>query len=256
MKRILSALIAVFLFLSALSACGVKMPPNTVSSPGDVSGKQIGVLEGTAAARICMEYGEVCPYTDKDIMMRDLTLGTLDCAVTDASVADALASKTRGVKVLDEPLTVRPFSFAIAKENPELTRLVNESIAALSADGTIGALVDWFINGAGSAPVTDEPEGDTVLQLAASADFPPYVYEDADGCPAGLDIALARTICAKLGTRLEVVPISADKAVQTVQYGKAELALGGLSANEVDGAFVDFTSPYTTCTLKIIVRKA
>lgn len=252
-----AGLAALILFL--LWGCGVKMPPGTVLSPADVAGKRIGVPEGSAALSIAAEYGEAVPYADREQMMRDLTLGALDCVVAEAAAADDLAGQVRGVKTLEEPLTVRSFSFAVAKENPELTKAVNAALADLTADGTMETLTSPAISGGEPEPEDGAgaaPEGALTLRLAVSPDFPPYVYEDGAGNIAGLDIDLAGAVCARLGMGLEVVAVPADKVIQTVQYGKAELAAGGLTAGGEAAELVDFTEVYTTVTLKIIVRKA
>lgn len=255
MKRLFSVVMT-FIILLSLAACGDDMPASTVHSPGDVSGKTVGVLEGSASASIAQEYGQTRVYSGAETLLAGVRAGEVDCAVADASCGSELSGSIKKITILEEPLAVRDFAFVAAKENPELIKLVNSALAGLAEDGTLAALVNWYIDGTGDMPPIPEPqESDTVIRLALSDEFPPYVYRKTTGELAGLDIHLAAIICDKLGAQLELVEVTEDKVLQTVQFGKAELGVGGLYETEEGAELVAYSSSYITCELKILVRK-
>jgi polar amino acid transport system substrate-binding protein len=256
MKRFLLAALAALL-LFTLCACGDKAPKNTVFTPEDVSGRELGAVRGSAAARYAALYGNARLYDSADAMLGDLRGGALDCALTDLASAPKTARRARGVKPLSEPLLSLDFSFVCAKEDRDLTRAIDAALARLRAEGTLQALTDKYILGASFQYVPPEGAGQTAgtLTFAVSADFPPYQYEDADGAPAGLDVEVARAVCDLLGVAVEFSVVESDRLVTTVQFGKADFAAGGLYQNDADLELVDFTVPYTTCAQAILVRR-
>ena len=113
---------------------------------------------------------------------------------------------------------------------------------------------------------TDEPTAEpasagsdtnakTKLVVGTSADFPPYeYYEGGDGKIVGIDIDLAQAIADILKMELAVQDIAFDSIVTSVQTGKADIGVAGLTVTEDRLENVDFTEPYTTSTQVIIVR--
>ena len=76
----------------------------------------------------------------------------------------------------------------------------------------------------------------------------------ADGKIVGIDIDLAQAIADILKMELAVQDIAFDSIVTSVQTGKADIGVAGLTVTEDRLENVDFTEPYTTSTQVIIVR--
>jgi polar amino acid transport system substrate-binding protein len=94
------------------------------------------------------------------------------------------------------------------------------------------------------------------LRLAISeTPLPPYCVFDERGGASGFDIELARYICASLGLNLEIIKVSGDRLAETVRFGKADFAMGGIYVTEELRALVIFSDAYTTCVMGVLTRK-
>lgn len=116
--------------------------------------KMIGCQEGTTGYNYCSEdvenggYGadHVTSYTNGAMAVQALLGGKVDCVVIDNEPAKAYVANNEGLKILDTEFTVEDYAIGIAKENTALLDAVNEALAELTADGTIQAIVDKYIN--------------------------------------------------------------------------------------------------------------
>ena len=254
MKRTLFyALMCVMIFTQA--ACGAKSPPNTVHSPDDISGKDIGVLAGSPSARLAEELGAARPYSSGADLMSALTNAAVDCVLIENTIATILADETPGVRVLGEPLLEYELRFAVAKENAELKNAINSALAALTANGTLDGLRDKYFGG---KPYSYVPPEDViphpgVLTLAISTDDRPFSYIDANGNYSGLNIQIAVAVCNHLGVELEVAEYETGELITAVWYGKADIALGWLPGDVLDR--VNLSEPYADSSHVILVRK-
>lgn len=242
-------------FLAAvLSGCKSRVPPNPVYSREDLAGKTVGVLEGSAGPAFLQDAGNVRPYATLDGLLADLKNGAMDCAVLDKAVYEA--AKAKGLRVLKEPLADHAYRFAVARENPELARAVNEALKQLKKEGYLDALQRAYLFGEEKPRTPEAQNVSGALTLGVPADFAPYCYLDENGEPAGLDIDAARAVCALLGVSLDVQVVPRDELITYVEYGRVDFAAGGLYAPEEGGAdTVRYTDPYAACTQIIVVRK-
>lgn len=256
MKRIL-VLAAVFAALLLISGCAGGMPANTVFSAGDLKDKNIGVVKGSAALFYARGYGTLQSYESGETMLVDLKNGVLDCAVMDEALAKSLTGKVRGLKLLPEPLVDTEFCFAIAKENPDLLEAVNRALKELRESGILKRVIEGY-RPDGTFRYTSPENIDIsrgTLTLAVDAVIPPYSYLDEAGQPAGIDIDIARAVCDLLHVRMDVSVVPESDLIITVQYGKADFSLGGVTNNEEDANLVVFSDPYTECTQVIVTRR-
>lgn len=256
MKKIF-VLAVILAALLQISGCGGKMPPNKVYSENDLNGKNIGIAKGSAAAVYAANYGTLHAYEIAETMLVDLKNGVLDCAVMDEVLAKSTIKKVPGLKILSKPLFKADFSFAIAKENPDLLGAVNSALGELRENGTLKKIIEGYIPG--NDYRYESPDGIDrsygALTLAVDASVPPYSYADADGQPAGLDIDIARAVCDLLHVQMNVKVVEKSDLVITVQYGKADFSLGGVTNNEEDAKLAVFSDAYISCTQVIVVRR-
>lgn len=258
MKRVFSFVLALFLVVTAAGCSNA--PKNQVHGVADLPGKTVGVLAGSQAAAmqasLVQAGAQVVEFADADAMMQSLLNGAggvyVDCVVTDSDRADALRKQYRKTKILSEEAVDVQFSAVVAKENVDLTANLNAAIAALMEDGTIGQIVQaWVL---GQEYESAQLSGETGITLAV-ASCPPYASQGTDGTVTGLDVDIARAICAYLGINLEVVVFNQEELVDKIQTGRADFAMGRLTHSEEDAQLVDFTDPYMTCHQAILVRK-
>ena len=91
---------------------------------------------------------------------------------------------------------------------------------------------------------------DTVLAkkqitIAIPTDFPPYDFVGTDLKPQGLDIDMAQLIAAKLGVKVELVPVISANRIPYLQTKKADLVISTLGKNAEREKVIDFTSAYS-----------
>ena len=255
MKKIGIIILAAVLLL-AQAGCGRGKTPNGVLEPQDIEGKKIGVMNSSASKKYAGAFGEAISFSSSDELLDALERGAVDCAVMDASKAEAVAAKKSGLKILTEPLIEAEYCFAVAKENADLTRDINSAIKKLAEAGVLAGICGRYITGTAfeyTPPEVNDPKG--VLTAVVTSDFPPYSYTDGDGNLAGIDIDIARAVCAEIGVVLELKEADSGTLITTVEFGKAAFALGGIYMSEADRELVDFSDAYTKSVQVIVVRK-
>ncbi|MET0517956.1 MAG: transporter substrate-binding domain-containing protein [Burkholderiaceae bacterium] len=82
------------------------------------------------------------------------------------------------------------------------------------------------------------------INIAVPTDYPPYGYVGLDMAPQGLDIEMAKLIGAKLGVKVELVPVSSANRIPYLQTRKADLVISTLGKNPEREKVIDFTAAY------------
>jgi polar amino acid transport system substrate-binding protein len=96
------------------------------------------------------------------------------------------------------------------------------------------------------------------LVVAVSPDYAPFEFKtlvDGKDQVVGSDIKLAQAIADELGVKLEVTTMSFDNVLSSLQSGKADLAISGISVTAERKKTFDFSDPYYETQNAIIVRK-
>jgi polar amino acid transport system substrate-binding protein len=256
MKKFI-VLTVVLTALLHLTGCAGNMAANTVFSGDDLKDKKIGVAKNTAATYYADGYGTLQQYDSSETMLVDLKNGGIDCAVMDEALAKSLTKKVAGLKILPQPLVETEFRFAIAKENPDLLEAVNAALKELKESGTLQKIIEGYQPGNDYRYVSPEniDLSHGTLTLAVDAAMPPYSYYDSQNLPAGLHIDIARAVCDLLQVAMDVSVVGSSDLVLTVQYGKADLSLGGAADDEENAKLAVFSNPYTTSTQVIVTRR-
>jgi polar amino acid transport system substrate-binding protein len=83
------------------------------------------------------------------------------------------------------------------------------------------------------------------IKIAIPTDFPPYGFVGTDLKPQGLDIDMANYIAAKLGVKVELVPVTTANRIPYLQTKKAELVISTLGKNPDREKVIDFTAAYS-----------
>lgn len=119
---------------------------------------------------------------------------------------------------------------------------------------TVAMVFAFTACGGGS---TDENGLSTVeagkLHMATNAAFPPYEMTDDSGGFEGIDVEIAEKIAAKLGLELVVDDMDFSSVLTSVQGGKADIAMAGLTVTPDRQKNVDFTDSYATGVQVVIV---
>ena len=91
------------------------------------------------------------------------------------------------------------------------------------------------------------------LTMATNAAFPPYEMTTDAGEFEGIDIDTAKAIAEKLGLELQIDDMDFDAALLSVQQGKADIAMAGVTVTDERKAVMDFSDSYATGIQSIIV---
>ena len=91
------------------------------------------------------------------------------------------------------------------------------------------------------------------LTMATNATFPPYEMTTDNGTIEGIDVETAQAIADKLGLELQVDDMDFDAALLSVQQGKADIAMAGITVTDERKAVMAFSDSYATGIQSIIV---
>ena len=91
------------------------------------------------------------------------------------------------------------------------------------------------------------------LTMATNATFPPYEMTTDSGELEGIDVDTAKDIAEKLGLELQIDDMDFDAALLSVQQGKADIVMAGVTVTDERKAVMDFSDSYATGIQSIIV---
>ena len=91
------------------------------------------------------------------------------------------------------------------------------------------------------------------LTMATNATFPPYEMTTDAGTIEGIDVDTAQAIAEKLGLELQIDDMDFDAALLSVQQGKADIAMAGITVTDERMAVMSFSDSYATGIQSVIV---
>ncbi len=103
-----------------------------------------------------------------------------------------------------------------------------------------------------TASVTTVTEGK--LTMATNATFPPYEYYDGNDV-VGIDAEIAAKIAEKLGLELEIQDMEFNSIITSVNQGKADMGMAGMTVSEDRLKNVDFSDSYAKGVQVVIVKE-
>jgi polar amino acid transport system substrate-binding protein len=106
----------------------------------------------------------------------------------------------------------------------------------------------------GTSGDSEDTDGsaDNTLIMATNAEFPPYEYYE-DGEIVGIDAEIAQAIAEKLGMELTIEDMEFDSVIASVQSGKADFGMAGMTVTEEREESVNFTTSYAKGVQVVIV---
>ncbi|MDD3429230.1 MAG: transporter substrate-binding domain-containing protein [Oscillospiraceae bacterium] len=268
MKK-LTAIVLIFVLALTLAACGASAPASSQAASGasavitsvdDLTGKTVGVQLGTTGDIYAedIEGATIERYNKGTEAIMALQQGKIDAVIIDDQPAKIFAQQNGDIKVLEEAFTVEDYAICVSKDNADLTAAMNTAIAELKADGTLQAILDYYIGGVeGAKPyesAADAAYPNGKLIMATNATFPPYEYHEGDAI-VGVDADFAKAICDKMGYELVIEDMDFDAIIPAVQSGKASFGAAGMTVTEDRLKSIDFTDSYCTASQVVIVKK-
>jgi polar amino acid transport system substrate-binding protein len=110
---------------------------------------------------------------------------------------------------------------------------------------SLAATVSLMGVGVAQADALDDVMKEKLIKIAIPTDFPPYGFVSTDLKPQGLDVDMAGYIAAKMGVKIELVPVTSANRIPYLQTRKADLVISTLGKNAEREKVIDFTSAYS-----------
>ena len=118
------------------------------------------------------------------------------------------------------------------------------STASSAAASSVAASSEAASTSAAAAELTTVEAGK--LTMATNATFPPYEMTTDAGTIEGIDVDTAQAIAEKLGLELQIDDMDFDAALLSVQQGKADIAMAGITVTDERMAVMSFSDSYAT----------
>jgi polar amino acid transport system substrate-binding protein len=109
----------------------------------------------------------------------------------------------------------------------------------------LGALSLAVAAGAQAQNALDDVLARKSINIAIPTDFAPYGFVGTDMAPKGLDVDMAQLIAARMGVKLELIPVTSANRIAYLQTKKADLVISTLGKNPEREKVIDFTAAYS-----------
>lgn len=101
---------------------------------------------------------------------------------------------------------------------------------------------------------------DKKLIMGTSADYPPFEFivlnEAGEKEYAGIDVSFARKLAQDAGKELEIVNMSFDNLMASLQKGEIDMVIAAIEVDEERAVVADFSDPYYTDLPPMILVRA
>ena len=275
-KRFSLSNIAIFLCLLILASCGSESSSENrkqMKTKADLQGAVIGVQLGTTSDGLATELEKkgdgtrVERYNKGADAIQALLQGKIDCMVTDEAPAKAFQRVNPSLKILPETFDASSFAICVAKDHGELKQSINHAIRILKANGVIDSIVNRHLErgiAVAYTPKTSDVKkmGPETLQklglkkslrFATNATFEPFEYYQ-DGKIVGIDVDVANAIGDVLGVDVEILDMEFDAIITSVQAGKADAGIAGITVTPEREKNIGFTDSYADVSQVIMVN--
>jgi polar amino acid transport system substrate-binding protein len=118
-------------------------------------------------------------------------------------------------------------------------------LKAAGALAMFAALAPAFVASAHAQTALDDVMATKLIVIAIPTDSAPYGFVGTDLKPQGLDIDTAELIGAKLGVKVELVPVTSANRIPYLQTKKADLVVSTLGKSAEREKVIDFTIAYS-----------
>lgn len=205
------------------------------------------------------------------LLVAVMLLSTLACF---AACGDEDSASNK-VKVINIPLTVEEYAFAVSKGNTELLGQLNAFMTTIKADGRFDEIINKYFGDGTPTPVVSAAEKKTdgsQLIVATNAAFEPFEYKVGENY-YGVDMEIMALFAQSIGKELYIsnmefnavcLAVSATGGTYEdengnevpVTGGMCDVAAAGLTVNEKRAEILDFTESYYNASQVLIVPES
>ena len=291
-KRFSLSNIAILLCLLLLASCGSESSSENrkqMKTKADLQGAVIGVQLGTTSDGLATELEKkgdgtkVERYNKGADAIQALLQGKIDCMVTDEAPAKAFQRVNPSLQILPETFDASSFAICVGKDHAELKQSINHAIRILKANGVIDSIVNRHLERGIAVAYTPKASADKLnsssdaphpsdakkmgpealqklglkksLRFATNATFEPFEYYQ-DGKIVGIDVDVANAIGDVLGVDVEILDMEFDAIITSVQAGKADAGIAGITVTPEREKNIGFTDSYADVRQVIMVNSA
>ena len=265
--------IAVCLLLSSCGSESSSENRKQMKTKADLQGAVIGVQLGTTSDGLATELEKkgdgtkVERYNKGADAIQALLQGKIDCMVTDEAPAKAFQRVNPSLQILPETFDASSFAICVGKDHAELKQSINNAIRILKANGVIDSIVNRHLErgiAVAYTPKTSDvkkvgPEAlqklglKKSLRFATNATFEPFEYYQ-NGKIVGIDVDVANAIGDVLGVDVEILDMEFDAIITSVQAGKADAGIAGITVTPEREKNIGFTDSYADVRQVIMVN--
>lgn len=250
-----------------------------VTNYKQLSGKTVGVKNGTAAQSFLKENQKKYNYKIKtfdtsDLMNNSLDAGSIYAAMDDQPVVQYAINQGKDYAINIDGEKVGSFAFAVKKGSKYeyLIDEFNEAFNAMKKDGTYDAIMaKWLGDSEDSAEKSTVVTSDNLkltgdasakaipvkstYKIVMDSSFAPFEYQNDSGKYEGIDVDLIKAIAEQQGFNIELSNPGFDAALNAVQAGQADAVIAGMSITDARKEIFDFSDPYYTSNILLAVKK-
>ena len=94
-----------------------------------------------------------------------------------------------------------------------------------------------------------------IVTVGMALNYPPFETVGPDGDPMGISVEMAKALAASMGKKLKIENIPFVGLIPALNAGKIDLILSSMTATDERRQSVDFSDPYLTTGLSLLVKK-
>ena len=234
-------------------------------SLAELAGKRIGVQQGTLFDALTAERipdARISYFRSVTDECNALKTGKIDAFVDEEPSHRVMMREDKTITALSEYLEKTEFGMAFPKteKGRALNKQVSEYIARIKNDGTLKEIEDLWFDGDESEKTLEDytalPATNGTLTLGTEGLYPPFNFVK-NGQVVGYEIDIVARFCREYGYGLKVEMMDFDAILPSVQMGKCDFAIAGMSITDERKESVDFSEGYyTSRTLLVVLKKA
>ena len=240
----------------------------------ELSGKTVGVKNGTAAQRFLESIKDKYGFTIKtfdtgDLMNNSLSTGAVNAIMDDKPVIEYAINQGQDLSINMDGEAVGSFAFGVKKGSKYeyLVTEFNEALAQMKKDGSLDKIINkWTSSSKTSSQVTSLTSTTSAGQkatpvkskyvIASDSSFAPFVFQNSSNQYTGIDMDLIKAIAEDQGFEIEITNPGFDAAINAVQSGQADGMIAGMSVTDARKETFDFSDSYYTANTILGVKES
>ncbi|MDD3364860.1 MAG: transporter substrate-binding domain-containing protein [Syntrophomonas sp.] len=250
--------LALFLSLLVISGCGSR---EKITAMNQLDGKEFAVPTGTIADKLVLSKYPNAKFQYYNSVLdacMAVKAGKADAAAYDEPILKNIAAKNTGMVVLPEMITNDNYAFAVALDNKELKKAIDDVTKEIKANGTYDQMMTrWFpkTGSPASMPTINLNGEKGVLRFGTASVTEPFSFVDGSQKVVGFDIELATYVAQKLGMKLEVVNMEFGSMIPALNAGKVDMIGACITITDERSKSVLFSEPYYKGGIAALVKQ-